>query len=73
MKHEHHLELKGRMRAKCVTIETIAQKCKTSPLYVSRRLTCRYPWTLDMILDICALCDIATSDIPTYFERSDNA
>lgn len=73
MKHEHHLELKGRMRTKRVTIDVIAQKCRTSRVYVSQRLTCRHPWTLDMILDICALCDIDPCDIPTYFERSNNA
>lgn len=70
MKHEHHLELKGRMRTKCVTIDTIVQKTKSSPSAVSRHLTCKTTWPYDMILDICELCEIDPAEIPVYFERS---
>lgn len=70
MKNKHHLELKGRMRAKNITTDIIAQKCNTNRVSVSHRMTCKLPWTYDMILDICALCDIPLSDIPIYFERS---
>lgn len=70
MKHEHHLELKGRMRAKRVTIDTIARKTKACPSAVTHHLTRKTAWPYDMILDICELCEIDLSEIPLYFERS---
>lgn len=67
---EHHLELRGRMRAKCVTQATIAQKSHTSLVYISQRFNGKAPWSYDMILDICELCEIDPAEIPMYFERS---
>jgi transcriptional regulator with XRE-family HTH domain len=61
------LEVKGRIRAKGYTLESLAKEIVTSPTTLSQKLNGKRYFTVHDIVKLSKILDIKSEDIGNYF------
>lgn len=62
-----YTKLKIRLFEKQMRQEDLARAINKPLPYISRRMTGKYEWHLNIVYDVCNVLDIPLSEIPEYF------